>query len=357
MKPIYRLLGAAVLVVSLFCGGVASAQDDTLVFATVDRPPFSMPGPNGGRTGFSIDLMEAIAGALGREIRFETAASFPDMFDAVMSGRADGAIANISITAARERTMDFSQPIFSSGLQIMVPEEDGTGAYIWSLFSRDVAIAVVIALGLLFGGGLLMWVFERKRQPYFDRPLNEALFPSFWWALNLIVNGGFEERMPQSRPGRVLAVVLVISSLFLVSVFVASITASVTVQALNSEVRGLGDLDGQRVGTVFGSTAAEFLEVREIRYDGYDSPAGMLDAFAEGDLDAVFFDAPILAYYTQTDGAGIARLLERDYRPEDYGIAFPTGSGLREDIDQTLLHLRETGEYDALVARWFGGAG
>jgi len=38
------------------------------------------------------------------------------------------------------------------------------------------------------------------------------------------VNGGFEERVPQSRVGRGFAVLLVIASLFIVSIFVAQIS-------------------------------------------------------------------------------------------------------------------------------------
>lgn len=331
----------------------ALAQETGLRFATVDRPPFSR-NLAGEHEGFSIDLMRAIASDLDRDITFQTFENFPDMLAAVQAGAVDGAIANISITAAREEAMDFSQPIFAAGLQILVPEQGSGNPFLRAMFSRDVAIAVLVALALLFGGGMLMWLFERRVQPYFDRPAKEAMFPSFWWALNLVVNGGFEERMPQSRPGRVFAVVLVIASLFIVSIFVASITASVTVQALQGSVTSINDLEGRRVGTVSGSTAAEFLTARDLNHRGFPEPGRMLEAFEAGSLDAVVFDAPILAYYSQTEGAGRARLLDRIYRPEDYGIALPTGSTLREAIDQSLLGLRESGTYDALIDRWFG---
>ena len=328
-----------------------SAQEDPLVFATVDRPPFSQQTAD-GHEGFSIDLMRAIAEQLGRDIRFVTAGSFGDMLGQVERGEVDGAIANISITSSREEVMDFSQPIFASGLQILIPETRTQNPYVSALLSKDVGLAVLAALGLLFGGGLLMWIFERKVQPYFDRPFKEAMFPSFWWALNVVVNGGFEERMPRSVAGRFFAVGLVVGSLFLVSIFVASITASVTVEALQGSVSSLSDLDGRRVGTVAGSTSADFLGQRDLEFTGFPDPATMLDGFASGQMDAVVFDAPILAYYAQTDGSG--QLLDRIYRPENYGIALPSGSQLREPIDQLLLRLRESGAYDAIIDRWFG---
>ncbi len=326
---------------------------DTLVFATVDRPPFaSLEGAT--PQGFSIDLMQGIALRLDRKLRFVPKDKFADMLDAVRQGDVDGAIANISITADREREMDFSQPIFESGLQILLPKEDSMFMRLRGVLSGDILMMGLAALGLLFGGGMLMWVFERGRQPYFDRPLGDAMFPSFWWALNLVVNGGFEERIPMSRVGRVFAVMLVIASLFIVSIFVATITAAVTVEALQENVDSINDLDARSVATVAGSTSADYLAKRDIAFAGYASPDEMLAAFESGAADAAVFDGPILAFHLNEKLAGQARLIDRVYRPENYGIALPSGSPLREDIDRALLAMREDGTYGALVDKWFG---
>jgi len=58
----------------------------------------------------------------------------------------------------------------------------------------------------------------------------------------------------------------------------------------------------------------------------------------------------------RTLGQGKAQLLERIYRPENYGMAFPSGSEVREDVDQAMLRLREDGTYDELLVKWFGPA-
>jgi len=42
------------------------------------------------------------------------------------------------------------------------------------------------------------------------------------------------------------------------------------------------------------------------------------------------------------------------FQPENYGIAFPSGSELREDLDQVLLTMREDGSYAELQQKWFG---
>lgn len=331
-----------------------AGQTGPLSFATIERPPFAtMRG--GVPSGFSLELMKAIAGEMDRPVEFSFYQSFPAMLSAVEVGIHDGAVANISITAARENLMDFSQPIFESGIGVLLLEEQNGNPIFKALLTRDFLFSILLALGVLFGSGMLMWVFERRVQPYFDRSGKEALFPSFWWALNVVVNGGFEERMPQSPMGRVFAVVLVVSSLFVVSIFVATITSATTVAALQDNIDSINDLEGSDVITVDGSTSADFLDARDIGYTAVFSPAAAFDALEAGAADAIVFDAPILSYYSATHSEPKTRILSRIYRRENYGIALPAQSALKEDIDRALLRLRENGTYDALVQTWFGG--
>ncbi|NOC92157.1 transporter substrate-binding domain-containing protein [Ruegeria atlantica] len=326
----------------------------SLTVTTVTRPPFSYV-EDGAETGFSMDLLAALSEALNWDYSINRVDSFSDMLEAVQNGSADLAVANISITALRETQMDFSQPIFEAGLQIMVPSEAARQpSLLHALLSKELFIAIGLAFAILLGGGMLMWSFERSAQPYFDRKLNEAWFPSFWWALNLVVNGGFEERMPRTPFGRLLGVVLVVSSLFIVSVFTARITSVMTVDAITGSVNSVNDLYGKSVGTITDSTAASFLNRRDIEFTGYPGLEQMLDAFQSKQLDAVVFDAPILSYYAAHEGRRTASMTGGVFLRENYGIAFPTGSPLVEDVNQALLSLREDGTYDEIYRKWFG---
>lgn len=347
---LYRYL---ILFVWFICGAMSAAAQ-TITVATVERMPFSFQ-EEGAAGGFSIELWNLIANDLSRPFDVAYYDSFAEMLSAVESGAADAAIANISITAAREQRMDFTHPIFESGLQIMVPKNGSEISPLWKAFaSTDLLIAICLAFAMLFGGGMLMWVFERKAQPYFDRPANEAMFPSFWWALNLVVNGGFEERVPRSFFGRIFAVLLVLSSLFIVSVFVARITAAMTVEAINENITSVNDLYGRDVATIEGSTAANFLSNRDIDYVGANDLNELNTRFEALDFDAVVFDAPVLAFYARTTGKEHADLAGPIFLRENYGIAVPSNSPLKEPINQSLLKLRENGEYDRLHAKWFG---
>lgn len=339
------------LVVAVAFALPASAQR-VLIFATVERPPFAFEEADGVQ-GFSTDLMRAIGDEIGADIQFQPRDSFAEMLDDVQDGAVDGAIANISITGGREAVMDFSLPIFRSGLQIMVPRDTNQPS-VWSAL-RDPALGLTVlaALAVLLILGMLMWVFERRKQPYFDRDASEALFPAFWYALNLVVHGGFSRDVPRSIPGRLFGVAMVLSSVLILAFFVANITATLTVRALGDRIETISDLDGLLVGTTANSTASAFLLQRDISHITFVDFNTMLWSFEDGDLDAVFFDSPLLAYYVATAGREHGRLIERVFRPEDYGIALPQGSDLRERINVALLNLQESGAYDALYDKWF----
>lgn len=344
-----------VIIISLIgCLWAQALTAQVLTVSTVTRPPFSYV-EDGVDTGFSIELLGLIAEALNWETEIDRVDLFSTMLTSIESNEADLAIANISITASREAVMDYSQPIFESGLQIMVPS-DGvqSPSLVNALLSTDLLMAIAIAFVLLMGGGMMMWWFERRAQPYFDRPAAEAWFPSFWWALNLVVNGGFEERVPRTAFGRMFGVLLVVSSLFIVSIFVAKITAVMTVDAINGSVNSVNDLYRQKVATIEGSTAAEYLTRRDIVFRAYSDLEPMLADFEAGKVEAVVFDAPILSYYASHEGIDVASMTGPVFRRENYGIIFPTGSLLVEDVNQVLLSLREDGTYDQLYTKWFG---
>ncbi len=345
------------LVLPAFLLPPASAQQvapsDTLTITTIERRPFSMASSE-GPVGFSIDLWRAVADELGLTYEFVRVEEFSEMLGMVEGGDADAAIANISITSAREEVMDFSQPIFDSGLQVLIRDDGGSGGLLSAILTWEMLGWLAAALGILLAAANLMWLFERRAQEYFRHPYKEGLFRSFWWALNMIVNGGFEERVPQTPLGRIFAVMLVVASLFIVSIFVANITAALTVGELRSQIEGYSDLYSRRVGTTGGSTSAAFLQSQSIRMREYDDLVSLFHALENEEIDAVVHDAPLIAFYAATEGRGRVRSAGPVFRPEKYGIAFPENSALVEPVNQTLLRLRENGAYRALIEKWFG---
>lgn len=308
-----------VLVLVILCAGLPLRAQD-LVFATVERPPFSFY-QDGEITGFSVDLMRAIAAEIGAEVRFERKLSFAEMLGAVERAEVDGAIANISITGEREAVMDFTLPIFRSGLQIMVHADDGPSRLLPAIMTRELALVMVGGLALLASMGAFAWLLAPQ--------------------------------LARSAGGRVASVLMGVVALLVVSIMVANLTSALTLRGLKEQVAGIDDLDGRLVATTAGSTASAFLAGRDIGHETFVDYISLIAAFEDGELDAVFFDAPLLAYYVATDGGGTARLIDRVFQPEDYGIALPQGSDLRERVNLALLDVQETGAYEALYWKWF----
>src|ERR1043166_4352885 len=99
---------------------LARGQAAKIHVATRIIPPFVMQD-EGKLAGFSIELWDKIAAEIGVQSDYAVAGNVAELIDNVKSKKADVGIAAISITSEREKLIDFSQPMFNSGLQILVP--------------------------------------------------------------------------------------------------------------------------------------------------------------------------------------------------------------------------------------------
>jgi polar amino acid transport system substrate-binding protein len=141
-----------------------------------------------------------------------------------------------------------------------------------------------------------------------------------------------------------------------VALFTATVTAQLTVQTIQGKIRGVQDLAGVRVVTVDGTTAADYLKKHAIPFTAVKSIDQAYPMLDSGQADAVVFDAPVLEHHVQVTNTAKEIVVGGIFAPEDYGIAFPTGSALRKKVNTTLLDMRDDGTYDELYAKYFGTA-
>jgi polar amino acid transport system substrate-binding protein len=319
---------------------------------TVERKPFSFQ-QDGVWIGFSIELWKAIADLYDIETEFVGSNQFLEMLSTVEGRFADAAVANISITHSREQRMDFSQPIFDAGLIVLMPTTNSPS--IFSIILRkQILFWLFSAVGLLVAAGGLIAFFERKNPHFKSLTHNTKFGEGLWWSVNVVTNASFTIFTPQTRSGRFVGYGLIIIGLFVVSAFVAQITSALTVGELRNQIDGVNDLYGKRVGTTAGSTSSRFLTAQSINHQTYEVLDDLFAAIEQGELEAIVHDAPILAYYAKTKGQGKFRTSGRVFSPEKYGVLFPQGSDAREKFDQGLLKLRETGQYNKILTKWFG---
>jgi ABC-type amino acid transport substrate-binding protein len=319
----------------------AGAQEPSgpLVVATRDVPPFAMRG-DGVWGGLTIELWKRIAERLGRPFEFRDMA-LREMLAAVEAGDVDLAAAALTITSDRESRLDFSHPFISSGLGIAVHQRPGGGwlATLQRVFSGKFLMALTPLLLLLTLVGILVWLAERRRNPDFQGGPVKGIGSGLWWSAVTMTTVGYGDKAPATLPGRTLAVVWMFASVIIISSFTAAIATALTVEKLDKSISGVDDLYQFRVLSLAGSTSEAYLKRRMIRYKTAPSLPAALDELAQGNADAVLYDAPILRYLVSNHYPDRLRILHEVLQRQDYGIAFQAGSPLREEVNRALLEI------------------
>ncbi|HBM45053.1 MAG TPA: amino acid ABC transporter substrate-binding protein [Halomonas sp.] len=249
----YLLTTSAVATaVALGLGSTATFAQTPSVNVATDPSfvPFEMLDPETGEmVGFDMDIINEVAERAGFDVNLTTM-EFSGIIPAVQTGSQEVAIAGITITDERAQVVDFSDPYYDSGLQIIV-------------------------------------------------------------------------------------------------------------RADNEEVSSLEDLEGLSIATKIGSTSYDFLQ-QELGEDAditpYPGTADMYMALLGRNVDAVFYDAPNVAYFSQTRGEGRTKVVGPLYEGQQYGIVFHKGSEWVEPTNEALASMREDGTYDEIYTKWFGAA-
>jgi len=132
----------------------------------------------------------------------------------------------------------------------------------------------------------------------------------------------------------------------------------IMVKADNKDIMSIEDFPGKIIATKQGTSTVDFLnskgwtpKLKELK-----KFPNISDAFMElnaGGCDAVFFDLPPLADYTNNTGKGRVALRDPLYMGHYYGIATPAGSPIRDTISVGILRLMENGTYADIYRKWF----
>ncbi len=363
-RSLLALLVLAVAPAAL--AGPASAQEPAppvppaeapLVIAVRDIRPFAYPTDKGWK-GYSIEMWEDAAAELEVDYTYVEVPTVADQIDSVASGRTQAALGAISITAERSEVVDFTQPMYDSGLQILVRSGDDDGGLfgvLAGLFSRTF-LFLLVGLGILLViVGHIIWLVERRRNDdHFPRGYFAGVWEGIWWAMVTMATVGYGDRVARTRAGRVVSMLWMLAGLVLVAQFTALVTATLTVDRIQSDVSAIGDLYGREVGTVAATSAARYLQDIDLQATGYADIDEATDALLDGTVEAVVYDSPVLKYFALTGGKDRTQVVGPLYQPQGYGMAFQQGSALVEEVDQEFLVLREDGTAAALRDRFFG---
>lgn len=324
-----------------------------LIVGTKASAPLAMKTEDGGWTGLSIALWQRIAAERGWRYRF-VERDLDALIDGVAAGELDAAVAALSVTAAREAQVDFSQPYFDAGLGVAVPAKGRGGwlALVERLVSLQFLSVVAGLLLVLLAIGFLAWLFERRANPQEFGGGFAGIGAGLWWAAVTMTTVGYGDKAPKTLAGRILGLIWMFAAIIIISGFTAAIASSLTVGSLQSAIEDESDLARAELVSVTRSAAADYLRGKGIGFRGTDTVEAALEAVAGGRADAAVYDAPLLRYLAERGFAERVRVLPLVFDRQYYAIALPEGSPLREDVDRTLLEIVRSPQFQSLKARY-----
>ena len=136
-----RNLLLASLAAAAFCTTGAQAQDNVLRVGTdATFPPMEFV-ENGKRTGFDIELVEAIAKTMGKQVEWVDI-DFKGLIPGLISKRFDMAVSAIYITDERKKVVDFTDSYYAGGLVAMVKDNNTSIKKLADLDGKKVSVQV-----------------------------------------------------------------------------------------------------------------------------------------------------------------------------------------------------------------------
>ena len=357
LAPALFLLGALASLPTLppaFAQQPPGDANHVLIVGTKIAPPFAMKAADGTWSGISIELWRRIAADLHLNYRFQEA-SLEELITGPATHKFDASIAAITVTAARDDSVDFTQPYYSTGLGIAVKK---VSAFNWldlikTLFSvsiLEVLLLLVVAAILV---GFLVWLIERRHTEHFSGNVRHGLGRSLLWSARTLTQA-MPENGPTTLAGRIIAIIWLGVAVTSIAVFTAGLTTHFTTQQLEGYVRGVADLHTVRVGAVAGTSAIDYLHQERIRFQPFPDAEAGLKAVRDGSIDAFVYDKPLMSWIVLTSYANSLQVLDVVFDQQNYAIALPVGSPLRAPIDHAMLRVLETPWWRDMTSGYLG---
>ncbi|UBF30003.1 transporter substrate-binding domain-containing protein (plasmid) [Kovacikia minuta CCNUW1] len=315
---------------------------------------------NGQMVGFSVDMGRQILAQIQRQAVLKTYPDVPEILNAIRLGQADLGVMAIAITSQREKEFDFSHPILAEGLQIMVrapseqfrPVEQEIAERL--LDPNLLRLFGIISLLMLIPAHIL-WYFERQNKDGLieNSSYIPGIFQALWWTILALI--GQDVTMPRGSLGKLVGLFWFFIGIVFVAYFTAAITAELTVQELQGNIRQLRDLQNRPVAIITDSTILGYLQKQYIsEVTEFPEPEQAYQALLDGKVDAFIAPAPLLLYYASQENKGKVRIVGTPFREQFYAIVMPKNSPYRKPINQAILTLKENGTYQAIYQKWFG---
>lgn len=330
-----------------------------IVVGTKFSPPFVM-GPKDAPEGVAIDLLRLIVDCVGLTpedlifVEFGTAA---ELIDAASNGSVDIAISTLQITVEDEARVDFSFPYFDTRLAVFKPNRErmtNIGLLLARIFQSNVLFIILGMIGFMVALAIVYWRVERQNgNEFFEGGPFRGLMRSFIWSALLVFRGSSDPYMLVSQAGQIFVLILMLLGVGVVSSFTAIITSSMTLQALQPEVRSLSDLDGLRVSVLSDSKAAEWAQEAGVNVRPLRTFSQVQRYFDEGEIDIFVHEEAVVRYLINNANLKQVKRAPLTMAPHRYAFAYPPDGALREPVNRALLSVTETEVWKSVLHSYF----
>ena len=332
---------------------------DPLRVAVYDVAPYGSVGPDGLFSGASVDLWRRVA----EEMHWRYQFTLVSRMDAILAGleqdRFDAAIGAITVTAERLARVDFSYPAHRSGVAAAFARKTGLLSALsnYRAAASELGTLLAIMLVLLVAIGGLMWALERPggRTEHAGESAVRTLHDGLYWAAVTMTTVGYGDKTPKTSIGRFLAVLWMLGSLALVSLFSSSLVSRMTAENIVGAAQvDRADLGGLRLAAVTDSSGAEYLDDLGLAYTKSDDLRQALRALANGRVDAVVNSVGSLEYAISREFSAAVAIPRGVLAPAYMAVALPANSPLKKPLDRALIRITASPEWRALEPTYFG---
>uniref|UniRef100_A0A8C6M3T4 Glutamate receptor n=1 Tax=Nothobranchius furzeri TaxID=105023 RepID=A0A8C6M3T4_NOTFU len=386
----------------LYPNDTMGMENKTVIVTTILEAPYVMLKKNAELfqdndryEGYCVDLAAEIAKHCGIRYQLKIVGDgkygardaetkiWNGMVGELVYGKADIAVAPLTITLVREEVIDFSKPFMSLGISIMIkkPQKSKPGVFsfldplayeIWMcIVFAYIGVSVVLFLVSRFSP--YEWTLEEPEDgalPLTTESINEfGIFNSLWFSLGAFMRQGCDIS-PRSLSGRIVGGVWWFFTLIIISSYTANLAAFLTVERMVSPIESAEDLAKQTeiaYGTLDSGSTKEFFRRSKIalfdkmwQYMKSAEPSVFVKKTSEGvqrvrkskGKYAYLLESTMNEYIEQRKPCDTMKV-GGNLDSKGYGIATPKGSPLRNAVNLAVLKLNEQGLLDKLKNKWW----
>jgi ABC-type amino acid transport substrate-binding protein len=356
----YRKIIAPVLFLIIYTA--ASAQTTYLpVKAGVHiSPPFVMNRDEEVYTGMAVDLWNSISESMGLSTEYIRYRSVDELIRALETKAVDVVVTNLTVTHQRAKVLTFTYPWYDAGLRIMVNTQ--TGNSFWGEMRKNGRMgSYFLIAGILIMLSLALTTLRHASDPRGSRNWKDSFSSNFRTIIAAAVSGNIPEGVFVGKHKRnrwiwdLIAGIWMLCGVAMIAYTTSTVTSVMTTVSLsNTEIQGLYDLAGRRIGALRGSASEKYLQDLGYETMSFNDIDEAAQSLMGNHIYAVVADAPVLEYWTHIHPGARVKVTGDLFHPDKYAFAVSPGSDLSEAISVQLIRLYEDRSIQKLRYNYFG---